>query len=61
MIFKALRQENISVSYEQLTVWFGKEDAAKLQNSLESGENMTVSQILGKSENSPENANRGRV
>lgn len=61
MIFKALRQEGITVSYEQLTVWFGKEDAAKLMNSLEGDSNMTVEEILGKTAPSPENANTGRV
>ena len=61
MIYKAFRNEGIEVSYEQLTVWFGKEDAAKLQSSLEEGTDMTVEEILGKSEKSPENANAGRV
>ena len=61
MIYKAFRNEGIEVSYEQLTVWFGKEDAAKLQSSLEEGTDMTVEEILGKSEKAPENANAGRV
>ena len=61
MIYKAFRQEDITVSYEQLTVWFGEEDAAKLSRSLEAGTDMTVEEILGKSEKSPENANRGRI
>ena len=61
MIYKAFRNEGIEISYEQLTIWFGKEEAAKLQSSLESGSNMTVEEILGKSEKAPENANTGRV
>jgi len=60
-IFKVLRQEDIDVPFDQLTVWFGQEDAEKLSNSLESGSDMTVEEILGKSEKSPENANSGRV
>ena len=60
-IFKALRQEDIDVPFDQLTVWFGEEDAAKLSRSLEAGTDMTVEEILGKSEKSPENANRGRI
>ena len=60
-IFKALRQEDIDVPFDQLTVWFGEEDAAKLQSSLEEGTDMTVEEILGKSEKAPENANAGRV
>ena len=60
-IFKALRQEDIDVPFDQLTVWFGEEDAAKLQSSLDEGTDMTVEEILGKSEKAPENANTGRV
>ena len=60
-IFKALRQEDIDVPFDQLTVWFGEEDAAKLQSSLAEGTDMTVEEILGKSEKAPENANQGRV
>ena len=60
-IFKALRHEDIDVPFDQLTVWFGEEDAAKLQSSLEEGTDMTVEEILGKSEKAPENANTGRV
>lgn len=60
-IFKALRKEDIDVSFDQLTVWFGEEDAAKLQNSLAEGNDLTVEEILGKSEHAPENANTGRV
>ncbi len=60
-IFKALRQEDIIVTYDQMTLWFGKEDAAKLQASLDAGSDMTVEEILGKSRISPENANTGRI
>ncbi len=55
-IFKAFRNEGIAVPLEQLRVWFGDEDAAKLKNSLEKGSNMTVTEILGKSGREPENA-----
>lgn len=55
-IFKALRKEDIDVPFDQLTVWFGEEDAAKLQQNLESGSDLTVEEILGKSEKAPENA-----
>ncbi len=60
-IFKALRQDDIDVPFDQLTLWFGNEDAVKLSRSLEEGTDMTVEEILGKSEKVPENANTGRV
>ncbi|HJJ46902.1 MAG TPA: mechanosensitive ion channel family protein [Methanocorpusculum sp.] len=43
-VFSDLRDENIDIPYDQLTIWFGAEGATeKLKNTIESGKEMEVS------------------
>ncbi|MDO5846628.1 MAG: mechanosensitive ion channel family protein, partial [Methanocorpusculum sp.] len=54
-IFKDLQKAGVDMPFNQLTLWFGDEDAAKLRASQSENSNLTAAEILGKSEKAPEN------
>ena len=45
-IYKALRDANVDIPFNQLTIWYGKEDAEKLRENIDSGK--SAAEILGK-------------
>ena len=39
-VFSDLRDENIDIPFDQLTIWFGAEEAKKLQETIEAGKKL---------------------
>lgn len=56
-IFKALKNADVEIPFDQLVVWFGEDEAEKLNNEKLKSK-PKVSEILGKSEEAPENTHR---
>ncbi|MDO5847390.1 MAG: mechanosensitive ion channel family protein [Methanocorpusculum sp.] len=44
-LFKALRKGGIDIPFNQLTLWYGEDDAAKLQNNLDTDK--SAAEIIG--------------